>query len=76
MSREMEMMIEGLTADVVSIIMEEEDLDYIQALDKFYVSDVFRKLERPETGLYYQSAVYLYDCLTEECNKTTATNIQ
>ena len=65
MSREIEMMIEGLAADVIQIIMEEEGLDFEHAMDKLYTSDVFRKLERPETGLYYQSPVYVYDCLKQ-----------
>ena len=63
MSREIEMMIEGIAADVIQIIMEEEGLNCEQAMDKLYTNAVFRKLERPETGLYYQSPVYIYDCM-------------
>ena len=66
MNRESEMMIEGLAVDVIQLIMEKEGLDYAEAMDKLYTSDIFRKLERPETGRYYQSVVYIYDCMGDK----------
>lgn len=48
------------------MIMEEYHLTYRDAIDKLYKSRTFSKVEDPETGLYYQSPVYVFDMLKEE----------
>ena len=41
----------------------------ISALNKLYKSNTFAKIEDPQTGLYYQGAVYVFDFLKEEFSK-------
>jgi hypothetical protein len=50
---------------VVLCIMEENNLEMSQAMDKFYNSECFDKLEDIETGLYTQSCAYIYDLYKE-----------
>ncbi len=59
-------LIETLCEDLVPMIMEEYDLTDREALNKLYKSDTFAKLEDPQTGLYYQGAVYVFEFLKEE----------
>ena len=39
-----------------------------QAMDIYYNSDTFDRLSNPATGLYYQSAGYVYDFLKKRDN--------
>ena len=55
-----------MTADIVPMIMEEYHLTDKEAFDRLYKSKTFSKIEDPETGLYYQSPVYVFDMLKEE----------
>lgn len=59
-------LIESLTRDLVARLMEERNLSMQQALDTVYTSKVFQALTNLESGLYFQSSVYLYDILEEE----------
>ena len=43
-----------------------ETLTGREALDKLYKSTTFAKIEDPQTGLYYQGAVYVFDFFKEE----------
>ena len=53
----------------IPMIMEEYNLTDREALDKLYKSNTFAKIEDPQTGLYYQGAVYVFDFLKEEFSK-------
>lgn len=59
-------MTECLCEDIVPMIMEEYHLTDKEAFDRLYKSKTFSKIEDPETGLYYQSPVYVFDMLKEE----------
>ena len=59
-------LIECLCEDIIPMIMEEYHLTDKDALDRLYKSKTFSKIEDPETGLYYQSPVYVFDILKEE----------
>jgi hypothetical protein len=37
-----------------------------EAINKLYTSNTFSKIEDEKTGLYYQSAVYVFDIFKEE----------
>ena len=56
-----DLMMELVTADVVSSIMEETALSVQEAMKMFYNSEVFERLWDPETGLYRESGGYVYD---------------
>ena len=59
-------LIETLCEDLLPMIMKEYNLSAIEALDKLYKSKTFAKIEDPETGLYFQGAVYVFDFIKEE----------
>ena len=46
--------------------MEEENVPLKEALRIVYDSALYQKLQNPETGLYREGPVYLYDMLCEE----------
>lgn len=59
-------MIESLTRDLTTRLMEEKGLSMRQALDFVYTSKTYLALTDLDTGLYFQSSVYLYDILNNE----------
>lgn len=52
-------LIECLCEDLVPMLMEEYGLTDMEAIDRLYRSNTFAKIEDPQTGLYYQGAVYV-----------------
>ena len=58
--------IEYLTNNLVTMLMEEQNLTMEQAMDIVYRSHTYEKVERASTGLFYQGAVYVMDMLREE----------
>jgi len=63
---EMQFMLEYICREVTLMLMNDFGWDIGAALDALYGSDTFSKLENPDTGMYYQSPVYVYDILLEE----------
>lgn len=57
---------EDLTIEIVKILMDEWHYDMTKAMEVFYNSDTFERLNNPATGLYYQSAGYVYSFLEKE----------
>ncbi len=51
---------------LVSYLHKEQGLPLLDAFDKVYNSRVYEKLINAKTGLYLQSADYIYDYLCEE----------
>ena len=72
---EMDYLVDDLTQDVAKLLMQDRQCDIAEALNIVYNSRTYSALENPETGLFYQSAVYLYDLLLEEL-KQKKTNHQ
>jgi len=54
------LMIELVTADVVSAIIEDTNVPVQEAMKAFYNSETFDRLCDIETGLYRESGGYLY----------------
>ena len=57
---------EKLSIELVEMLIEEYNYDMQKALDVFYNSKTFERLSDSSTGLYYQSAGYVFDYLKEE----------
>lgn len=57
---------EELCAELVEILMEEWHYSMHEALSVLYNSDTFALVQDTGTGLYYQSAGYVYSFLEEE----------
>ena len=51
---------------MVLYLQEENDMPILEAFDKVYNSQTYRKLADAKTGLYLQSADYIYDYLCDE----------
>ena len=63
---QIESMQEDMTADILSILMEDRNMPMQDAMLLFYNSDTYARLQDAESGLYYQSAGYVLDCLDTE----------
>ena len=63
---EFQYMLEGMTADLISMLVERENLSVEQAFSVVYNSHVYEALKNPRTALYYQSPGYVYSYLVDE----------
>ena len=50
------------------MIAEDQNIEYDEAMNKFYYSEIFEKLQEQETGLYLESPEYIYDLFKDEMN--------
>jgi hypothetical protein len=58
---------EFLVTDIVSYIMEDAGIPADEAMNQFYNSQVFERLEDTGTGLYRESSGYVYELYKDEC---------
>ncbi len=63
-----EMLMEYNTQDIIEFIMSDLNIDYDEAMKLFYSSETFEKLYQIETGLYIESAAYVYGIFQDERN--------
>ena len=63
-----EQLIEYIVQDIVDMFSSDQDIEYDEAMNKFYNSKVFEKLQDKETGLYMESSSYVYDLFKDEIN--------
>lgn len=56
-------LLDNLTTELVSIVMEKNMLDMQEAMSFVINSSTYKKLQNPKTGLLAQSPLYLYDVL-------------
>ena len=64
-------MVETLTRELITRLMEERSLTMREAMDIVYNSKTYSALNNLETGLYFQSPAYVYDVLEEEIDGKT-----
>ena len=57
---------EALTSDLAELLTKDFGLSIIESLDTLYNSETYAKLSDPNTGLYFQSAQYVYSFLKTE----------
>ena len=69
MSSEQKQLIEFSIQDLVAEIVKHEGLSPEDAMDRLYHSRFFEKLTNPDTGLYRESAEYLYRSFIESDNR-------
>ena len=69
-----EQLAEYITQDIVSYIMEDDKVDMITAMHRFYTSETYEKLMDGETGLYREASAYVYSLYMDECRKGMLTN--
>ena len=63
-----EQLIEYIVQDIVDMFSLDQNIEYDEAMNKFYNSEVFEKLQDKETGLYMESSEYVYDLFKDEIN--------
>ena len=61
-------LIEYIIQDIVDMFATDQNIEYDEAMNKFYNSEVFEKLQDKETGLYLESPEYVYDLFKDELN--------
>lgn len=49
-------LIEYIVQDIVDMLATDQNIEYDEAMNKFYNSEVFEKLQDKETGLYLESS--------------------
>lgn len=65
-NQDVQFQIECLTIELAQLLMGEYGWDMNRALDELYNSTTYRKLEDERSGLYYQSALYVFQYLKNE----------
>lgn len=53
---------------IIDMVSTDWSIEYDEAKNKFYNSEVFEKLIDEETGLYLESPDYVYDLFKDEMN--------
>lgn len=59
-------MTEGITSDLIQLLMDREGYTLPQAVEAVYGSNIYAALLRPTSGLYAQSSGYVYTLLSHE----------
>ena len=57
---------EALATDLAELLAKDFDMTITEALDALYSSETYTKLSDPNTGLYFQSTLYVYSFLKNE----------
>lgn len=66
MTNQQQEMIEYTTQEVIRYLIEDNGISMEQAMEQFYMSEVFEKLYDIETGLYLDGSAYIYEMLKRE----------
>ena len=61
-------MVEGITSDLIQLLIDRENYTLPHAVEAVYNSNIYNALLRPTSGLYSQSSGYVYSLLTSEIN--------
>lgn len=59
-------LVEGITKDIITYLMQDYNMNLSSAINIFYNSKTFEKLSDESTGLYIESAAYVYEILKTE----------
>lgn len=59
-------MVECTTRDVISLLIERNNMQMYEALDMVYNSQTYENLQNEKSGLYIQSPEYVYEELMHE----------
>lgn len=63
-----EQLIEFTIQDIIHYLVTDLHIEYDDAMNIFYNSETFDKLQDVETGLYLESSAYVYGLLQDERN--------
>lgn len=63
-----EFLVEANIQDILKYIITDLNLSIPEAMKRFYISEVFEKLQNYDTGLYLESPAYIYELYQNELN--------
>jgi hypothetical protein len=63
MTNQQQEMIEYTTQEVIRYLIEDTGISMEDAMEQFFMSDIFEKLNDIETGLYLEGSTYIYELL-------------
>ena len=66
MNKTQKYLIEYLIRDIVCIIAQDNNITIDKSMDIFFNSNIFEKLQDVESGLYTESASYIYEIFKNE----------
>lgn len=66
MTNQQQEMIEYTIQEVVLYLIEDRNISLEKAMDIFYLSETFEKLNDIETGLYLEGSLYIYEMVKRE----------
>ena len=64
--QEFKFMVEGLTSDLIQLLMDRKGYSLPHAVETVYNTNTYAALLRPTSGLYFQSSGYVYLMLEKE----------
>ena len=64
--QEFRFMVEGITSDLIQLLMDREHYTLPRAVETVYGSSIYQALQRPSSGPYAQSSGYVYEYLLNE----------
>ena len=67
--KDFQYMLECMERDIATLLVERRSVTIRQALCILYGSETYHLLQNPNTGLYFQSPLYVYSYLQEEIEK-------
>lgn len=69
MNKETKFLIQSIIQQLVLLIMRDYNVSMLDAFGIIYNSELYERLQDVETGLYYQSPLYVYSYLQDELRK-------
>lgn len=63
---EFKFMTEGITSDLIQLLMDRKQYTLPKAVEKVYTSNIYSALLRSTSNLYTQSSGYVYSLLEKE----------
>ncbi len=64
--QEFKFMVEGITSDLIQLLMDRENYTLPHAVETVYNSNIYNALLRPTSDLYSQSSGYVFSLLEKE----------
>ena len=64
--QEFKFMVEGITSDLIQLLIDREQYTLPNAVDTVYGSNIYGALLRPTSGLYSQSSGYVFSLIKKE----------
>lgn len=72
--QEFKFMTEGITSDLIQLLMDREHQTLPLAVEAVYGSNIYSALLRPASGLYAQSSGYVFSLLEHELSTNKLTH--